>query len=225
MEPVPDVERWGAHTMRLIMLFAGPFEDDIDWKLIAGDADRRPGVHQWLGRGFTAGDDAVGTDAGEPVTLVRLTHKTIKGVTEDMDRFRFNTAISKLQVLTNEIRSTLDAEGGAQEAAGALVQMLAPVAPFAAEELWREVMGNGSSVHVSSWPAYDPALAADDTVTMVVQVNGKERDKIDVAPEISQADAEAIARGSERVARVLDGRGIAKTIVRAPKLVNLVIRD
>jgi len=225
IEPMPIVERWGADTMRLIMLFAGPFEDDIDWKLIAGDADRRPGVHQWLGRVFTAVDDAVRTDAVEPVTLVRLTHKTIKGVTEDMDRFRFNTAISKLQVLTNEIRSTLDAEGGAQEAAGALVQMLAPVAPFAAEELWREVMGNGSSVHVSSWPAYDPALAADDTVTMVVQVNGKVRDKIEVAAGISETDAEATARASERVARALDERVVVKTIVRAPKLVNLVVRD
>jgi leucyl-tRNA synthetase len=156
---------------------------------------------------------------------VRLTHKTIKGVTEDLDRFRFNTAISKLQVLTNEIRSTLDGGGGARDAARALVQMLAPVAPFAAEELWREVMGEGSSVHVSTWPAYDPALATDDTVTMVVQVNGKVRDKIEVSADIAETAAEATARASERVARALDGREIVKTIVRAPKLVNFVVRD
>ncbi len=211
--------------MRLIMLFAGPFEDDIDWKLIAGDPDRRPGVHQWLGRVFTAVDDAIAVDDAEPVSLVRLTHKTIKGVTEDLDRFRFNTAISKLQVLTNEIRSTLDAGGGARDAARALVQMLAPVAPFAAEELWREVIGEGSSVHVSTWPTYDPALAADDTVTMVVQVNGKVRDKIEVPADIAEVDAEATARASERVARALDGREVVKTIVRAPKLVNFVVRD
>jgi len=225
VEPMPIVERWGADTMRLIMLFAGPFEDDIDWKLIAGDPDRRPGVHQWLGRVFTAVDDAVAADAPEPEALVRLTHKTIKGVTEDMDRFRFNTAISKLQVLTNEIRASLDAGAGAGDAARVLVQMLAPLAPFASEELWREVIGEGSSVHVSSWPAYDPALAMDDTVTMVVQVNGKVRDKIEVSADISEADAEATARGSDRVARALDGREVAKTIVRAPKLVNLVVRD
>jgi leucyl-tRNA synthetase len=225
VEPMPIVERWGADTMRLIMLFAGPFEDDIDWKLIAGDPDRRPGVHQWLGRVFTAVDDAVASDATEPEALVRLTHKTIKGVTEDLDRFRFNTAISKLQVLTNEIRSTLDGGGGARDAARALVQMLAPVAPFAAEELWREVIGEGSSVHVSSWPVYDPALAADDTVTMVVQVNGKVRDKIEVSADIGEGDAEATARASDRVARALDGREVVKTVVRAPKLVNLVVRD
>jgi leucyl-tRNA synthetase len=225
VEPMPIVERWGADTMRLIMLFAGPFEDDIDWKLIAGDPDRRPGVHQWLGRVFAAVDDAVASDAVEPDALVRLTHKTIKGVTDDLDRFRFNTAISKLQVLTNEIRSTLDGGGGARNAARALVQMLAPVAPFAAEELWREGIGEGSSVHVSSWPAYDPALAADDTVTMVVQVNGKVRDKIEVSADISETDAESTARGSDRVSRALEGRDVVKTIVRAPKLVNLVVRD
>src|SRR6266516_4967406 len=153
VEPMPLVERWGADTMRLMMLFAGPFEDDIDWQLIAGDPDRRPGVASWLGRVFVAVGDAVerGSDAEEPAELVRVTHKTIKGVTEDMERFRFNTAISKLQVLTNEMRSALDAGGGAREAAEALTQMLAPLAPFAAEELWREVLVNGSSVHVSSW--------------------------------------------------------------------------
>ena len=109
VEPMPIVERWGADTMRLIMLFAGPFEDDIDWKLIAGDPDRRPGVHQWLGRVFAAVDDAVAADGAGARALVRLTHKTIKGVTDDLERFRFNTAISKLMVLTNEIRATLDA--------------------------------------------------------------------------------------------------------------------
>ena len=147
---MPIVERWGADTMRLIMLFAGPFEDDIDWKLIAGDdPNRRPGVHSWLGRVFAAVGEAVerGDAAPEPDALVRLTHKTIAGVTDDLERFRFNTAISKLQVLTNEMRTALDAGGGALGAARALVQMLAPFAPFAAEELWRVDLGEPASVH------------------------------------------------------------------------------
>jgi leucyl-tRNA synthetase len=224
VEPMPIVQRWGADTMRLIMLFAGPFEDDIDWKLIAGDPDKRPGVHQWLGRVFTAVDDAVATDAEEPETLRRLTHKTIKGVTADLERFRFNTAISKLMVLTNEMRSVLDAGGGAHDAARALVQMLAPVAPFAAEELWREVVGEGSSVHVSSWPTYDPSLAADETVTLVVQVNGKVREKLQVHADLSETDAEALARQSPGAQRALDGLTVRRVIVRAPKLVNIVAR-
>jgi len=226
VEPMPLVERWGADTVRLIMLFAGPFEDDIDWKLIAGDPDKRPGVTAWLGRAFAAVDEAVarGADVAEPESLRRLTHRTIKGVAEDLERYRFNTAISKLQVLTNEMRSALDAGGGAMGAAGVLPQLLAPFAPFAAEELWREVLGNRSSVHVSSWPSFDEALAAEDTVTLVVQVDGKVRDKVEVPSDASEEVCLELARASESARRTIAERDIAKEIVRAPKLVNFVTK-
>ncbi len=160
VEPMPIVERWGADTMRLTMLFAGPFEDDIDWKLIASDPDKRPGVSSWLGRVFSVVGDAADRDAPEPEALVRLAHRTVKGVTEDMDRFRYNTAISKLMVLSNEMRSALDAGAGARGAAEALVPMLAPLAPFAAEELWREVLGHPGSVHVSAGRPSTPSSLA-----------------------------------------------------------------
>jgi leucyl-tRNA synthetase len=226
VEPMPLVERWGADSMRLIMLFAGPFEDDIDWKLIAGDdPNRRPGVHSWLGRVFTAVGDAVERgEADEPDELVRLTHRTIRGVTHDLDGFRFNTAISKLQVLTNEMRSTLDAGGGALGAARALVQMLAPFAPFAAEELWRVDLGEPASVHVSAWPSFDPALVVEETVTIVFQVDGKLRDKAEVAPDIDDAAAAELARASERVRAAIGDREVVKEIVRVPRLVNLVTK-
>jgi leucyl-tRNA synthetase len=225
VEPMPLVERWGADSMRLIMLFAGPFEDDIDWKLIAGDPDRRPGVSSWLGRVFAVVGEAVERDAAEPDSLIRLTHRTVKGVTEDLERFRFNTAISKLMVLTNEMRSTLDAGGGAIGAAGALAQMLAPFAPFAAEELWREVMGNGSSVHTSRWPGHDPSLAAESTVTLVIQVDGKVRDKTEVPADTDEAVALQIARASERARGAIGDREVVREIVRPPGLVNLVTRS
>jgi leucyl-tRNA synthetase len=225
VEPMPLVERWGADTMRLMMLFAGPFEDDIDWKLIAPVEGRRPGVHQWLSRVFAAVSDATAAgDAAEPEALVRLTHKTIKGVTEDMDRFRFNTAISKLMVLTNEIRSALDGGAGASEAAAALTQMLAPIAPFGAEELWRTELGHDASIHRSTWPTFDASLAADDTVTLVVQVNGKVRDKVEVAATIGHDAALEIARASAGARRAIEGKRVRKEIVRAPKLVNFVTR-
>jgi leucyl-tRNA synthetase len=226
VEPMPLVERWGADTMRLIMLFAGPFEDDIDWKLIAGDdPDRRPGVHSWLGRVFAAVGDAVAReDTPEPEALVRFTHKTIHGVTDDLDRFRFNTAISKLQVLTNEMRSTIDSGGGAIGAARALVQMLAPFAPFAAEELWRGDLGEPASVHVSSWPSFEPALVVEDIATMIFQVDGKLRDKGQVPVGIGEAAALELAYGSEKVRAAIDGREIVKEIVRVPQLVNLVTK-
>jgi leucyl-tRNA synthetase len=223
VEPMPIVERWGADTMRLIMLFAGPFEDDIDWKLIASDdPNRRPGVHTWLGRVFHAVDDSVGRDAPESEALRRATARAVKGVTEDIERFRFNTAISKMQVLTNEMRTALDAGGGAREAAGALTLLLAPFAPFAAEELWREVLGNAESVHVQRWPGFDPALVVEDTVTLVIQVNGKVRDRVEVAADLDEAGALELARASENARRAIGEGRVVKEIVRAPKLVNLV---
>ncbi len=222
VEPMPIVERWGADTMRLIMLFAGPFEDDIDWKLIEAPADRRPGLNAWLGRVFAAVGEAVEGGGADDETLVRLTHRTIKGVTEDLERFRFNTAISKLQVLTNGMRSALDAGRGARVAAGPMAQMLAPFAPFAAEELWREVLGNEASVHASSWPSFDPVLAAEDVVTMIVQVDGKVRDKIEVPADASEEAILALARASENAMRAIGVRRVVKEVVRAPKLVNLV---
>jgi len=222
VEPMPLVERWGADTMRLMMLFASPFEDDIDWKLIAGDPDKRPGVTSWLGRVFAAVGEAAEREAADPDDLRRLTHRTIKGVTEDLERFRFNTAISKLQVLTNAMRSVLDAGGGAREAAAALAQMLAPLAPFAAEELWREVLGNPASVHVSSWPGYDEALAREERVTMVVQVDGKVRDRIEVEADASDETCRELALASEKATRAIDGREVRQVIVRPPRLVNIV---
>jgi len=222
VEPMPLVERWGADTMRLNILFAGPFEDDIDWKLIAPDSDRRPGVTTWLGRVFAAVGEACERDAPDPESLRRLTHRTIRAVTDDMERFRFNVAISKLQVLTNAMRSALDAGEGAREAASALTQLLAPLAPFAAEELWREVLGNGSSVHTSAWPTFDDALARQERVTLVVQVDGKVRDRIEVDSDAGEEACRELALASDKARHALDGREIAKVIVRAPRLVNLV---
>jgi leucyl-tRNA synthetase len=222
VEPMPFVERWGADTMRLMMLFAGPFEDDIDWKLIAPDPGRRPGVNAWLGRVFTAVGDAVERDAADPEALRRLTHRTIRDVGAELERFRFNVAISKLQILTNEMRSTLDAGGGAREAASALVQMLAPLAPFAAEELWREVLGHEESVHRSRWPTFDPELAKQERVTLVIQVDGKVRDKIEIEADADDERCRSLAESSENAKRAIDGREIRQVIVRAPRLVNLV---
>ena len=222
VEPMPLVERWGADSMRLTILFAGPFEDDIDWKLIAPDPERRPGVTSWLNRVFAAVGEAAERDAADPETLRRITHRTIRAVTDDMERFRFNVAISKLQVLTNEMRSALDAGGGAREAASALTMMLAPLAPFAAEELWREVLGNDASVHVTMWPSFEEKLAREERVTLVVQVDGKVRDRIEVDADADEDTCRELALGSEKVRRALDGRQVTNTFVRPPRLVNLV---
>src|SRR4249919_1913 len=222
VEPMPLVERWGADTMRLNILFAGPFEDAIDWKLIAPDPHRRPGVTTWLGRVFAAVGEACERDAPDPEPLRRLTHRTIGAVTDDMERFRFNVAISKLQVLSNGMRSALEAGEGAREAAAALTLMLAPLAPFASEELWCEVLGNPSSVHTADWPTFDETLARDERVTLVVQVDGKVRDRIEVGADADEETCRNLALASEKARRAMDGRELAQVIVREPRLVNLV---
>ena len=224
VEPMPLVERWGADTMRLTMLFAGPFEDDIDWKLIAPDPEKRPGMNSWLGRAHSAVFEAAGRDVVEPEELRRLTHRTIKAVTEDLDRFRFNTAISKLQVLSNEIRSALDSGAGAREASEMLAVLLAPFAPFLAEELWREAFGHEVSVHRTSWPSFDPSLAEESRVTLVVQVNGKVRDRIEVTATANEADCRELALASENAKRAIGDMEIERVIARPPKLVNIVTR-
>ncbi len=230
VEPLPFLERWGSDVLRLMILFANPFGDDIDWALIQEDMEHRPGVSSWMSRVFTAVSDAVersastGGDGGpaEPEGLVRLTHRAIKGVTEDLERLRFNVAISKLMVLTNEIRSTLDAGGGARSAVRALVQMLGPFAPFATEELWRVDLGESSSVHTSAWPTFDPALAAEETATLVVQVDGRVRDRLTVPADASEEDCRLAALASPKVRGFLNGGEPARVIVRPPRLVNVV---
>jgi leucyl-tRNA synthetase len=217
VEPMPLVERWGADAIRVTMLFANKPEDDIDW------ADVSPeGVRSWLDRVWRAAHDAAGRQGEDTEPLRRFTHRTIRQVTELFERYRFNVVVARLMELTNETRAALDRGEPAREAATALVQMVAPMAPFIAEELWRNVLDGEGSVHRSAWPAFDPDLARLETVTLVVQVDGRVRDRFEVSPDLSEEEAERLARESEAARRVIGDREVARVIVRPPKLVNLV---
>jgi leucyl-tRNA synthetase len=217
VEPMPLVERYGADAIRVTMLFANKPEDDIDW------ADVSPeGVRSWLDRVWRATHEAVERKDGDAGPLRRFTHRTIREVTELYERYRFNVAVARLMELTNQIRAALDRGEPAREGASALVQMIAPMAPFVAEELWRGVLGEDGSVHRSAWPSFDPDLAREETVTLVVQVDGRVRDRIEVAPDVSEEEAERLARASEGARRTIGDRDVARVIVRLPKLVNLV---
>ena len=219
VEPMPLVREWGADAIRLTMLFANRPQDDIDW------ADVTPkGTREWLERVWRAVWDSSERDAEEPDELRRLTHRTVKRVTELYERFRFNVAVARLMELTNEIRRTLDAGGGAREAARTLVLLAAPLAPFITEELWHEPLGESSSVHVEAWPGFDPELAREEAVTLVVQVDGKVRDTMEVAPDLDEDEAERLARDSEKARRALGERAVTRVVARPPRLVNLVTR-
>jgi leucyl-tRNA synthetase len=219
VEPMPRVQEWGADTIRVTMLFANRPEDDIDW------ADVSPkGVREWLERVWRAVWDATERDSEDPEELRRLTHRTVKRVGELYERFRFNVAVARLMELTNEIRRTVDAGGGAREAARALVLLAAPIAPFITEELWREALGEQRSVHMSPWPQFDEELAREETVTLVVQVDGKVRDTLEVSPDIGVDEAERLGRESEKVRRALGDTPVTRVVARPPRLVNLVTR-
>src|SRR5439155_9836882 len=133
---------------------AGPVEDDVDWAAVSP-----AGISKWLGRVWRAVHGAAAAAATDSPggDLERTTHRTIKGVTEDFSRFRFNTSVAKLMTLTSELQRALDEgrAGGGRFAAESLVLMLASMAPHVAEELWRNALGHESSVHMARWPAYD----------------------------------------------------------------------
>jgi leucyl-tRNA synthetase len=217
VEPMPLVEEYGVDTIRLTMLFANRPEDDIDW------ADVSPeGVSDWLRRVWRATQEAADRKGSDPDDLRRFTHRSIKRVTELYERYRFNVAVAELMKLTNEIRRSLDAGQPATEASRSLVLLVAPMAPFIAEELWREVLGESESVHRAPWPSYDDELAREERVTLIVQVDGKVRDRVEVSPDLSEDDAERLALESENARRAVGDRQVVRVVARPPRLVNLV---
>jgi leucyl-tRNA synthetase len=157
--------------------------------------------------------------------LRRRTHRAIDGVTTDFERYRFNTAISKLMVLSNDIGelAAASSDDDVAEAIGSLLKMLAPFAPFITEELWNLLGGEGS-IHRSSWPEVERSLTVEETVTLIVQVNGKVRDRIEVPAGIGSEELQERAMASEKVRGHVEGKTIQKVIVVPPKLVNVVVR-
>ena len=224
VEPSQIIDEHGADVARLTMLFAAPFEDDVDW------ADVSPeGMGRWIQRVWRAVHGAVEDQPGGPdADLERLAHRTTRGVTDDLERFRFNTAISKLMVLSNGLADALRAGRGSaaqrRAAAERLVLLLAPLAPFLTEELWRRTLGHPDSVHLAVLPGYDPELVRADRVTCVIQVDGKLRDRIEVAADAGEDQLRDVALGSPKVRVAMGDRPVARIVVVPPKLVNVVTR-
>jgi leucyl-tRNA synthetase len=217
---------YGPDAVRVTMIFAGPPEDDIDW------ADVSPtGSVKWLARVWRlAGDVApspagLSDGAGDVVTRQGV-HKLVHEVTELMTAKRYNVAVARLMELTSLLRKAIDSGPGAadpavREGAEALVRMLSVFAPFTAEDAW-ERLGHRPSVEQAGWPGVDPALIVEDTVTCVVQVAGKVRDRLEVPAGIGEDELRELALASPGVVRSLAGAPVANVIVRAPRLVNVV---
>jgi leucyl-tRNA synthetase len=222
----------GVDAIRLTMIFASPPEDDIDWADMNPDA-----LVKFLGRvarvaadvaasGASAGSVGTASAAGGHQELRKATHKTIDEVTRLVESTRLNVAVARLMELVSAARRAIDAGPGAadpavREAAETLAIMLSLFAPYTAEECW-EMLGHEPSVARASWPAADPALLVEDMVTCVVQVDGKVRDRLEVATSAGEDELRELALAAPGVERALAGRAVRTVIVRPPKLVNIV---
>jgi leucyl-tRNA synthetase len=170
---------------------------------------------------------APGTDpASGDVELRKVTHRTIDEVTRLVEAHRYNVAIARMMELTSAARRAIDSGAGAgdpavREAAETLAVTLSLFSPYTAEEMW-ERLGRPAPVATAGWPSADPALLVQESVTCVVQVAGKVRDRLEVAPDIAEDELERLALGSEKIKAALGDRDIRKVVVRAPKIVNIV---
>ncbi|WP_202873696.1 leucine--tRNA ligase [Kribbella speibonae] len=219
------IDEYGVDAVRLTMVFAGPPSDDIDW------ADMSPGGSlKFLQRAWRLAGAVEAPVGADPATgdaeLRKLTHRTVADAAELIDSQRFNVMVARIMELVNATRKAIDSGPGAadpavREAVEAVAIVLSLVAPYTAEEMWEE-LGHEPTVAKAGWPKVDPALLVQDSVTCVVQIAGKVKDRLEVSPDISDADLEQLALASEAIQKALDGRGTRKVIVRAPKLVNIV---
>ncbi len=222
--PDEQVERYGADAFRCYLMFIGPWEEGGPMNL-----DGISGVERWLNRAWSliVREPAYG-DVDEAATkaLRRLTHQTVKRVTRDVEGFRWNTAIAALMEMVNHL--TRAREGGPvdreawSEAVEKMILLMAPLTPHLAEELWSRT-GGTYSVHRQSWPEWDDGLASEDEVTLVVQVNGKLRDRIAAPADIGEDAAKELALASEQVTKHLAGKEPRKVIYVPGKLVNIVV--
>ena len=222
-----QIDAFGVDAVRLTVVFAGPPEEDIDW------ADVSPaGSLKFLQRAYRLADQVssapgVPPSTGDP-TLRRETHRLLADVDQSIARQRFNVAVARIMELVNATRKAMDGSAGpadpaVREAAEVVTIVLSLVAPYVAEEMW-ERLGHAPSVATASWPIVDQSLLVTESVTCVVQIQGKVRGRLQVPPEISEDELRSVALADESVVRALAGRDIAKVIIRAPKLVSIVVR-
>jgi leucyl-tRNA synthetase len=211
---IPDdyIDEWGADSFRMYLMFLGPYEEGGDFQ------DRGiSGVKRFLDRLWTSTVEA--QRSGDPDTVVmHKLHKTIRKVTEDVPRLSYNTAIASMMEYMNALRA--GERTPHRDEVEPLVQLIAPFAPHIAEELW-ERLGHKRSVFDAPWPAFDPEQAADELVTIAVQVNGKTRGTVQVPPDAGQEDALAVALADPAIARFVSSDPSRVVFVKG-RLLNIV---
>ena len=224
IDPLDVIKQgYGADALRTYVLFMGPIELDAPW-----DSRGIAGIYRFLNRVWVLGREFIESDksfTGNDEAVLRVQHKTIRKVTDDYRRLSFNTAISALMEYTNELYK-LKVDGFSDEvwceALTTLVQLLAPLAPHISEELWQEFGRNGL-IHETMWPAWDDQLVTEEKMTIIVQVNGKVRAKLELARDAAEDDVKQAALDHENVVKFLVNKQPTKVIYIPGRLVNVVV--
>lgn len=221
-----QLDEFGVDAVRLTLVFASPPEDNIDWADVSPGGSLRFLQRAWRLSGDVASPPGVDVSGGDPA-LRKVTHKSLREAETLVESHRFNVMVARVMELVNATRKAIDSGCGpddpaVREATEAVAIMLSLVAPYTAEDMW-ERLGHQPSVARAGWPAVDEALLVEESVTAVVQVQGKVKARLEVAPDISGADLEAAALADPAVQRAIDGREVRKVVVRAPKLVSIVV--
>jgi leucyl-tRNA synthetase len=223
VNPDEVIKAYGADAMRLYELFMGPLEVQKPWQM--KDVE---GVNRFLQRVWRLVVDEKSGDlnpklsdapASSEPELERTLHKTIKKVTSDTETLQMNTAIAQMMIFTNDATSAASLP---REIVGAFLRLLSPYAPHICEEVWQR-LGEDELIAHAEWPSWDPELAQDETITIVVQVNGKKRDELQVSRDTDKDELERLALASENAQRFLDGKEPRKVIVVPGRLVNIVV--
>jgi leucyl-tRNA synthetase len=221
-----ELDKHGVDAIRVSLVFAGPPEDDVDW------ADVSPaGSLKFLNRAWRISQDVsskvdIDFKTGN-LELRKVTHKTLADIELAVESFRFNVVIARIMELVNATRKAIDSGCGAsdaavREAAQTIAVALSLVAPYTAEDMW-EKLGHKPAIANAGWPKIDQSLIGADNVIVILQINGKIKDRIEVSPSISKEELEQLARENAEIKGALSGQDVKKVIVVAPKLVNFVI--
>ncbi|UBH06288.1 leucine--tRNA ligase [Leucobacter sp. Psy1] len=229
VEFASELRDHGADALRVTLAFAGPPEDDIDWADVSVQGSAKFLARAWrIARDVAEADAAAAssTDASAGDTALRRhTHRLLADAPALVEAYKFNVVVARLMEQVNVTRKAIDGAAGAadpavRESAEAIAMILSLFAPYAAEDMWA-MLGHEPTVALAVWPEADPALLVEDEITLVVQVDGKVRDRLTLPASVSEADAEAAARASESVQRALEGREVVKFIVRVPKIISI----
>jgi leucyl-tRNA synthetase len=227
ISPDEQVDSYGADSLRLYLMFMGPYDQGGPYSLSGIAGTRRFLERIWLLVGELADAKPAPEKDLDEIALVAATHRTVKKVTQDLEKFGFNTAIAAMMAFVNELYK-IRGDGEVYQCPGwrtaleTLIQLLAPFAPHIAEEMWAE-LGREGSVHVSNWPLWDEELVKEEMVTLAVQINGKVRSEIIVEADIDEKSAIEAAKTDDKIALQITGKTIKKAIYVPGRLVSLVV--